>query len=263
VVLKEQNHDLIALPIDKLSKADQQYLQSKEVADAASKAADQTQSWTLVSGAKVVGRVVDYGRKPVTIQRRRGKIYINDRLYDNLPSIYQQMVLDIISHFEQTKIASKSDLENWVLKLKADPKTYSVDGVMMELASGDEYGIPLFMFTPEDLKLLKPGWERWAAMDKDRTKQEQEAFLVQAQAKAYQEDRANNHQIAMMQLELQAYQAGLFDLWEVNLIPVTNGVGPPLSVVVPAQDSRGAASEAMARHPGFTAGAIRMIGRKY
>jgi hypothetical protein len=263
VVLKEQNHDLVALPIDKLSQADQLYLQSKEVAEATRKAATETQTWTLVDGLKVVGRVVDYGRKPVTIQRRRGKIYVNDRLYDNLPPIYQQLVLDIISHFEQTKIANKSDLENWVIKLKADPKTYSVDGVVMEFASGDEYEIPLFMFTPDDFKLVKPGWERWLAEYKDHKRLDEEAFLLQAQAKAYQEDRANNHQIAMMQLQLQAYQAGLFDLWEVYLIPGGANVGPPLSVVVPAQDSRGAAQAAMAQHPGYTSGAIRMVGRKY
>ena len=67
----------------------------------------------------------------------------------------------------------------------------------------------------------------------------------------------------MMQLQMQGYQAGLFDLWEVRLVPGRSVASPPLSVVVPARDSRSAAVEAVRRNPGFTAGPVRKVSRKY
>ncbi|MFZ1933828.1 MAG: hypothetical protein WCB27_23765 [Thermoguttaceae bacterium] len=67
----------------------------------------------------------------------------------------------------------------------------------------------------------------------------------------------------MMQLQMQGYQAGLFDLWEVRLVPGRGVASPPLSVVVPARDSRSAAVEAVRRNPGFTAGPVRKVSRKY
>jgi len=62
---------------------------------------------------------------------------------------------------------------------------------------------------------------------------------------------------------MQGYQAGLFDLWEVRLFPRPGVVSPPLSVVVPARDSRSAAAEAVARNPGFVAGPVGRVRRRY
>lgn len=206
---------------------------------------------------------MDYAKKDITIQQRRGKIYVNDRLFDNLPEIYQRMLPKIVSHFEKTSIDDKRGLESWAMKLRGEPRTFACEGVMLELDSGDEYGIPFFFFSENDLKLLRPGWQRWLAADKDRTKQQQESFLLQTQTQAYQQNQAINQQIAMMQLQMQGYQAGLFDLWEVALLPGPGVMSPPLSVVVPGRDSRSAAAEAVRLNPGFVAGAISRVTRKY
>jgi len=262
VVLKKDNHELVAVPIDKLSKADQQYLQSKEATDSARRSADQLQTWTMASGMKIVGRVVNYGRKDVTIQRRRAKIYVNDRLLDNLPEIYQQLVPKIVSHYENTPIDGRKGLEQWVLKLKADPRTYAVDGVVMELENGDEYGIPLFLFSDEALKIISPGFDRWAAAAQDKARRDQEAFLLQSEAQAYQQDQKANQQIQMMQLQMQGYQAGLFDLWQVCMTPRTANNGAPMCVVVPARNSRDASDEALRRNPGYIlSGPIAKVSR--
>jgi hypothetical protein len=261
VVLKKENHELIAVPLDKLSKKDQEFLQSKEAADAMHKA-DQLQTWALTTGAKIVGRVVRYGRKEVTVQRNRGNIYVNDRLYDNLPEIYQQIVLRVVSHFENQPITDRKALDQWVLTLKADPRTYKVDGVMMELENGDQYGIPLFLFSPDALKLLQPGFDRWAAVAQDKAKREQEEFLAQSQAEAYAQDQKANQQIQLLQLQVQAYGAGLFDLWEVCIAPANGTAGSPMCIVVPARDSRQAAYEAVQKYPGYiVTGPIRMMQR--
>jgi hypothetical protein len=262
VVLKKENHHLVAIPLTKLSEADQAYLQSKEAAENTRQAGDARQTWTMASGLKVIGRVVDYARKDVTIQRRRGKIYVNDRLFDNLPEVYRKILPKIVSHFEKTDIEDKKGLDSWILKLRGEPKSFTCEGVILELENGDEYGVPFFFFSKDDLALLQAGWNRWVAADKERAKQEQERFLLQSQAQAYQQDRLISQQVAMMQLQMQGYQAGLFDLWEVRLFPGPGVAAPPLSVVVPGRDSRSATAEAIRCNPGYVAGAVSRVSRK-
>ena len=74
-----KSHDLVVIPIDKLSKQDQEFLSSKEALQTQGEMQN-TQTWTMKNGMTVIGRVVDYVRKNVTIQRRRGKVYVNDQL---------------------------------------------------------------------------------------------------------------------------------------------------------------------------------------
>jgi hypothetical protein len=264
VVLNKENHKLVAVSIDKLSQEDQAYLRSKEAAEHSRQSTGAMQTWTMASGLKVVGKVVDYARRDITIQRRRGKLYVNDRLFDNLPAVYQQMLPKIVTHFEKTEVDGKRELDAWAMKLRGESRTFACEGVMLELDNGDEYGVPFFFFfSADDLKILQPGWQRWLAGEKDRAKQEQESFLLQTQAQAYQQDRMVNQQVAMLQLQMQGYQAGLFDLWEVCLFPGPGTVSSPLSVVVPARDSRSATTEAVRRNPGFVAGPVSKVRRKY
>jgi hypothetical protein len=263
VILKKADRQLVAVPTAKLSETDNVYLKSEEAVTQGQKSAEAMQTWTMATGLKVIGRVVNYGRKDVTIQRRRSKIYVNDRLFNNLPEIYQKMVPKIVSYFEKIDIPDKVAFESWVLKLRGTPRTYMCEGVVLELPGGDEYSVPFFFFSPDDLKILQPGWERWLAADTNRYRQEQESFLLEQQAQAYQQDRMAQQQIAMMQFEMTGYAAGLFDLWEVALRPRPGIMSPPLVVVVPGRDSRSAAMEAMRRYPGFVAGAASKVVRKY
>jgi hypothetical protein len=262
VVLKKKNRQLVAVHIEKLSKEDQAYLESKEAVDQAQQSTGAMQTWTLASGLKVIGRVVDYGTRNVTIQRRLGKLYVNDRAFDNLPEIYRKMVPKIVAYFENAKIDDKQSLDAWAAKLRGEPRTFTCEGVLLELENGDAYGVPFFFFSKDDQNILRPGWDRWLAAEKDREKREHESFLLQSQAQAYQKDQATNQQIALMQLQMQGYEAGLFDLWEVCLTPGRGVSSPPLCVVVPARDSRQAAAEAARLNPGFIPGAVAKVRRK-
>lgn len=262
VVLKKENNQLVAVPLEKLSTQDQTYLKSKEVDEQAHRAADEVQTWTMRGGWKVVGKVVNYGRREIAVQRRRGKLYVDDRLYDNLPEIYRKMLPKIVSHFERENIEDKVGLESWILKYKGEPRKFTLDGVTLELTDGDEYGVPFFFFNDEDLKILQPGWDRWLAAANEKAKQDHQAFLLQSQAQAYQHDHQVNQQIAMMQLEMTAYAGGLFEFWEVALYPGPGVNGHPLVVVVPARDSRAASQEAMRRYPGYQSGAIAQVQRR-
>ncbi|MEX2187567.1 MAG: SHD1 domain-containing protein [Pirellulales bacterium] len=253
----DKKKQLVALRISQLSKTDQEYLKSAEAAAAARKAAAGEQTWTMKSGLKVNARAVDYGRRDVTIQRRRSKVYVNDRLFDNLSGVQQTIVLRIVSHFENTPIESRKEIEQWILKLKGAAKTYTCDGVMLELPSGDEYGVPFFLFSDDDLKVLEPGWKQWLAAYEAREKteqaqadQEREALLLQKQAEAYQRDHETERQLKQVELDLLAAAAGVTSIWEVDLRP--RGGGYSRTVMVPGRDSDVATRAALDKFPNCT-----------
>ncbi len=257
VVLKRKDDKLIAVETAQLSAADKEYLASQEGAKLGE--AGELQTWTLRRGWKVVGRVVGYGRKEVVIQRRRGRIFVNDRLLNNLPEVYQYMLPRIVSHFEQIELEDARDFTNWVVAQRGEPRKYVVDGVMLELENGDEYAIPFIFFGPEDLKVLQPGWERWLAVHEDAVRRQQEDLYLRAQAEAYQQDRRFNQQIAGLQLLLMAVDVGVVDLWEVYLEPAAGVAAPPLVVVVPARNSQQAIDQALSRNPRYVLGAARRL----
>src|SRR6266480_2136517 len=63
VVLQRDDHQLGQVPIDKLSQTDRDYLKGKEASDAVKKVSGATQTWTLRTGEKVLGRVVGFAQK--------------------------------------------------------------------------------------------------------------------------------------------------------------------------------------------------------
>ncbi len=256
VVVKKKDGDMVAVPIERLSEADQKYLESKEAAEVSRRSADETQTWTLRGDFKVAGRVVSYGRKEIVVQRRRGRVYVNDRVFDNLPEIYQKMVPKIVAHHEGISFADEKEFLEWVRKQGGKPHEYVCEGVMLELASGDEYGIPFFFFSDDDLKVLKPGWEQWLATEKDDQERAQHDMMVRSMAEQYQRDKAMDRQIALMQLQLLAVDAGVTDLWEVHLAP---GFGVPVWVVVPGRNSEVAAAQAMRMYPGYAITGIAKV----
>ncbi|MBN1910342.1 MAG: hypothetical protein JW818_11425 [Pirellulales bacterium] len=261
VVLKRKDHSLVAVPIDKLSQKDRDFLKSKETKNRIRQAVDQVQTWTLQSGLKVNGRVVDYGQKKITIQRRRGKTYVNDKAYKNLPEIYRRMISEIVNHFENLRLSGEAAFENWVLRQGGVLKNYTIEGVIMELENGDEYVVPFFLFSDADQKVLQPGWKRWQAAQKTpaRDDDRQETFLLQSAAQAYRQNQRVNRQISIIQLQLHAIQAGLTGLWEVHLMPGPGAYGYPLNVIVLARDSRQATFKALRRNSGYIAGPVRKV----
>lgn len=263
VVLQRGDHELGAVAIEQLSAKDREYLMSEEAAKAANQAAETQQVWTKADGTKIVGQVVDFARREVTIQRRRGRMYVNDRRFENLPDFYQQMLPEVVNHFENLPRADRRGLEAWLLQQRGQPRSFVVEGVVLELAGGDEYAVPFFLLSAEDQKVLKPGWEKWLAahQEKNYDSQEDLAFLLRSLAAAKKRDLQVQREIALMQLHLQAVQAGLTSLWEVTLYPAVGQGGPPLWVVIPGRDSQQATIAALQHNPGFVAGAVRRVSR--
>lgn len=258
VVLQRGDHELGLIPIDKLSQSDRDFLKSEKASDITSKN-NELQTWTMANGLKMLGHVVDFARLDVTIQRRRGRVYVNDRPFGNLPEVYQMMLPRIVSFFEKINLEDKNGLDAWAVRQRGLPRKFTLEGVVLELENGDEYVVPFFLFSEEDQRLLKGGWERWLAAHGDYDQQQDHSFQLQALVAAHLHDQQVQRQIAMMQLQLQAVQAGLTSLWEVTLYPVSGNPNPPQWVVMPGRNSQDVTNAAMAKNPGFMAGPVRRV----
>jgi hypothetical protein len=263
LVIQKSDKTLVAVDLEQLSKADQEYVTSKEAAEAVDKRNAKQQVWKMASGLEVIADVVDYIRKDITFSMTRGKIYVNDTLFENLTGVQQRVVPLIAAQFTGRPITDRAGLFDWLKRVRGAPQTFTYEGVQMELDNGDLYAVPFFLFSPEALKVLKPGWDEWAAKHSTWEQQQESELRLQTQAQSFQEGQAQTNQLLKLQLQMQAYQAGLFSLWEVVLYPGPGVGGWPLSVVVPGRDSRQAAEAALANNPGYTVGPIARVNRQF
>jgi hypothetical protein len=261
VVLQREDKELGMLRIEDLSEKDRAYLKSKDAQGINDRTLKQTQTWTTTSGLKLVGRLVDYARGDIVIQRRRGRIYVNDRRLDGLPELYQQLLPKVIEHFEEVEVPDNRALQTWVRSLRGRPRTFQVEGVILEMENGDEYAIPFFVFSQRDRKVLKSGWSSWLAIHDDYDQRADHAFRLEALAAAYLRNQEMKRQIALMNLNLQAIRAGLTSAWEVTLHPAPGNPSPPRWVVAPGRNSAQATAAALQNNPGFVAGPVRRISR--
>lgn len=261
VILQRSDGELGAFPIEQLSKADQEYLQSKEAEQINAENLGELQTWTMKSGLKVVGRIVDYAKRDITIQRRRGKIYVNNEAYENLPQIYQLMLPRVVEHFEGVDQLDEQGFKQWVKDQRGAPKTYTLEGVVLEMENGNEYVFPFFLFRSSDREVVQADWATWLSERESYERRAEEAFRLQSRLAAYYRDKQIERQIAIVDLNLQAIQSGLTSAWEVTLYPKPGTPYPPRWVVVPARNSDQATQTALVQNPGFFAGPVRRISR--
>lgn len=259
VILQRDDGQLGMLKIDQLSAADREYLSSREAEEINRKNIKSSQAWTTGSGLKLVGRAVDFVRDEITIQRRRGRMYVNDRVFGNLPELYQKLLPEVIEHFDGVQIPDDRALRQWLLSLGGRPRTFLIEGVILEWENGDEYAVPFFVFSEQDRAWLKQGWAEWLAAQHDRDERDDLAFRLEAYAAAHLQNQQISHQIALMNLNLRAIQAGLTSAWEVTLHPVMGNPRPPRWVVVLGRDSREATFAALQQNPGYAAGPVRRV----
>lgn len=222
--------------------------------------------WELRNGKTLYGEVVEHGRRLVEIRKRGSTIYVNDRSFKNLPEFYQTLLPEIVNHFEkikrpEDKIEDFKQLGKWLAKQKSRSKSYTVEGVLMETNDGDLYGVPFFMFNESDLVSLKSGWGEWLKADEDAKYQAELALHLRAQALTRQRHEAEARQLQRLHVELQAYDAGLFDLWKVVMLPPQNQFGIPVQVIVPGRNSAQAEQAARMKFPNYQIGSIAKIQR--
>ncbi|MDB4338794.1 SHD1 domain-containing protein [Rubripirellula sp.] len=268
VIIQRANKELGSCEITRLSDADREFLKSKEASEIHDSNLEKTQSWKLLSGLQLIGKVVDYAKRDVTLQRRRGNLYVNNSLFANLPAVYQKMLMAVLQEEEGVSIGNIGELNKWVLSLRGEPREYHLEGVVMEFENGDEYSIPFTMFVKRDRDLLAGGFDEWLEYHDDEIKEDEvpsftdpneHQIRLQSLAATYHRDQQVNQQIALMNLQLQQVQAGLTSAWEVTLYPVRGNTLPPRWVVVYARDSLIATNVAIQKNPGFVAGPIRRL----
>ncbi len=257
VVLKKENGGLVAVDLNELSTADQAYIAEKETVDEAKKRLDEIQTWTGKDGLKIRGRIVAFGKKDVKVQRKLGTVHIDDKKFSAIDPLHQKVVLKVLSYLEKTTIEDEKQLENWAKSIGGEPRIYPLEGVRMELESGDEIGVPFFLFSSQDLEVLEPGWELWKERDASEQARERESFLMRAAALEYQRDRKRSQQIELLKLDMLAATAGVVDIWEVGLVPRAGTFNRPITVMVPAMNSGIASNLALQRYPGYTIFGVR------
>ncbi|TWT92747.1 SHD1 domain-containing protein [Stieleria varia] len=260
VVLRRLKGSLVAVELAELSDADKEYVRSKEAAEQTEKESSQLQTWTSARGLKVRGRVLAYGRKQLNVQRQLGKVMINDQPFDRLSDLKKTVVLRTLSHLEGTEM-DKTGLEKWARTLGPNIKSYPLEGVLMELESGDVIGVPFFLFSPEDLAILEPGWNQWVAQTADEEARSREDLLVQSQAAEYHRDRQQQQQMEMLKLEMIGRATGLIKVWEVLLEPAGVAYGRRIVVPVHANDSETASQMVLQQYPGYKIIAVKRSRR--
>lgn len=261
VVLKRHDGGLVAVELKELSATDQEFVRSKETEESHKKAIDEMQTWTSKDGMKVQGKVKAFGRKEMVVQRKQGHVHVNDKKFSTIDPLHQKLVLKILSELEKTKIEDEKQLDEWGKKIGGDPKSYQLEGVLLHLESGDEIGVPFFLFAAEDLAVLQPGWELWKEKADSAEAQDRENFLVRSAAIAYQRDRAANQKMEMLKLDLLGAIAGVTSIWQVGLTPGPKTFGHPMSVMVTAQNSQIATQMALQRYPGYVVTGVRKASK--
>lgn len=288
VVLQKESKDLISVHWTQLSKADQAYLATLEDAKVPTQDNKELQVWEMEGGWKVHGNVVGYANREFVIEQTGRDITVNKKKFSELPAILQTVVLRVVALKTDSKITDAEAFGLWVGQQQGVARKFETQGVLMRLENDELVPVPFFLFSEEDLKLLKTGYKNWVAMRKDEVPtlpktntpvvdpkpdqtpkveldpddfdgkydDREEDLYLEAMARAYYKDRSDMRRIQRLQLQLQAYEAGLFDLWEVAIYPRN---ARPVVVVVPGEDSRQARVNAAKRYPGARIGAIAKV----
>ncbi|MEO0529221.1 MAG: SHD1 domain-containing protein [Planctomycetota bacterium] len=261
ILKRDADGELGIVEIERLSEADEAFV--AEQRDAASANETDAPLWTLRSGLQTPGRVVEFTRREVTLRRKRGKVYVNDRVFGNLPAVYRKIVPQIVGEFTGNEVRDEASLERWLVHRKGEPQTFTVDGVVMEVANGDEYALPFFLFADRDEQVLRRGWEEWleATGQSDSDRRAELSLALQARAAESRQNAAAQLQIAQLQLGMTAVDAGVTSLWEVTLYPGNGVAGSPVWVMAPGRDSRAATQAALQKYPGYRAGPVRRLSR--
>jgi len=226
--------------------------------------------WQFFDGEPLVGWMVGYGAEQFIVARQRGDIVVNDRKLEDLPANYEKIVRDVIASVDKTPLADRKALSSHLAKQGGGPYSYSVEGVQFQLATDGEMPapsvtVPLGLLASEDAEAVAPGFQRWrAAQEKDVPDEvrsvvdSRESLMLDNYQRSRSLEAAKRRQLQMIELQLLAADAGVTDIWQVELIPPI-GYGYPFTVVVPGQNSFIAQSRAAKRFPGMKVGASRKL----
>jgi hypothetical protein len=207
--------------------------------------------------------VIGYGTRTLVITTQSGAIQVNKTPLSRMDQIYKKMMPKIVAEFDDKSVKTESDLALWGRKLRGKEKSFTVDGVLMELENGEKIAVPLFLFSEKEREVLEAGWDTWKAESTAEDERNRESFLAEASAAEYhrsQEAAAQaSQQIQLMQLSMMAVNAGIAEIWQVQMMPRPGVRARPMVVMVPAQNSGQAQALAAEKYPAFVPGATAQV----
>jgi len=263
VLVRGKRGDLEAYVVAELSEADQAFI--KEYIDAKKDDTNprKMQTWNGRDGLTFRGRVTGFGSKEVAVSYVSGAVRVNNKPLHEIDEIYQMMIPKIVAEFDDKSVESEKDLRLWARRLLGKTKSFTVDGVMMQLENREDIAVPLFLFADDQRALLEEGWDTWNAEATKDDERQRESFLAEASAAEYQRSREaeakTNQRIQLMQLGMMAVNSGITNVWQVQLLPRPGVRARPMVVVVPAMNSAQASALAVQKYPAFVAGAVRQM----
>jgi hypothetical protein len=263
VVVRRKKGDLQAYQIEQLSEDDKAFVKSYLADSSGETDPKEMHTWTGREGFRFRGRVVGYGTRTIVVAHDRGTTTIDKKTMDKLDEIYQLMLPKVIAEYDDESVKTKEDMQKWGRRLRGKDKSFTLDGVRMELANGETIAVPLFLFSPDERKLLEQGWETWKSQETEDTAKRREEFLTVAAAAEYQRamraEQQAQTQIQLMQLELLKANSGLTQIWEVQMLPRPGVPARATSVVISAQNSLTARMIAEQQYPAFASAAVRQL----
>lgn len=241
-------------------------------------------NWNLKDGQVISGRLIGFGREALVLVRRDGDVLVNGTKFDELSAAYQKIVPDVVSRIDNVEVGDRESLEDHLADGGAGPFRYELAGIQVEGDQGGVVTIPVSLLRPADQEVVQPGMKRWlAAQEKgvEENVREETAKTERLLLDSYQrlQDRSPAyptrpaptaasptgpgavppvHPVRMIDLQLQAATAGVTDIWEVLLYP-SAPYGYPRTVVVPAENSRGAEIAATRNYPRWRVGPVRKL----
>ena len=263
ILLRGKRKTLEAYVVSELSEADQAFVKEYLESKTDDVAPEKMQTWTGREGVSLRGRVIGYGTRALVITTQSGAIQVNKTPLSRMDQIYKKMMPKIVAEFDDKSVKTESDLALWGRKLRGKERSFTVDGVLMELENGEKIAVPLFLFSEKEREVLEAGWDTWKAETTAEEERNRESFLAEASAAEYhrsQEAAAQaSQQIQLMQLGMMAVNAGIAEIWQVQMMPRPGVRARPMVVMVPAQNSAQAQALAAEKYPAFVPGATAQV----
>ncbi|EKK00641.1 hypothetical protein RBSH_04088 [Rhodopirellula baltica SH28] len=255
---------LAAVELKDLSEEDRDFVkkQTKDDSERESSGDIEMHTWTSRDGLKIRAKILAYGKKEYTLDRKLGAVTINGKAFSTFDPLHQKLILRVLSVLEKTPLEKESDLNKFVSLFAGQPKTYPLEGVLMELPSGDQIAVPFFMFGEEDLDVLQAGWENWQKYHSDEEARAREDLMMRSEASHYQQTMAQEQQrqqLEVLKFNMAAVRTGLTSVWEVQIAPNVGVYGRPTSVMVTARDSLTATQMVLPNYPGYSMIGVRKV----
>jgi SLA1 homology domain 1, SHD1 len=264
VVVQTAKAGLLALRIEQLSAADQEYVNGREAKESLElyKKTDIETRWDLVNGISLVGSVTDITVQNVVIHRKDDMVFVGETSQEKLRPIYRQIVVAMVNHFSGKNYTSLKEVEEHLKKLRPPALQFQVESVVI---SSQEFGavyVPLFLFDERSKKLLAPSLDRLKAIASSKLDDTERGSLTaheSAMSRALLRANAANRQgdlltLRMLQLGIQTGSEAV-DIWEVLLVPWVAYRWPVTAIIV-ADNSEMAAALALRQYPGYTVSGV-------